>query len=221
MKKLLTALIVLTVIAAITANAAKDKLPRFTNAQFYDAKGNFLPEKAKDAYFTLMKFHGYPVFPGLREKMAVTDFGAGRFLECGLGCMMFHNNEKDRYMLMDLFLLPKQMLPEHWHVATDKNPTKLEGWLVRHGMSHIVGEGEPNLSRDVVIPKCHANGTVTVKHEVLASPGDFVPLNRADAHHWQYGGPEGAIITEAANVHDDSGVRLLDKKMNDAYHGKK
>lgn len=218
MKKLLTALLVLT---AITANAAKDKLPRFTNAQFYDAKGTFLPEKAKDAYITLMKFHGYPVFPGLREKMAVTDFGAGKFLECGLGCMMFKNNEEHRYMLMDIYLLPKQMLPEHWHVATDKNPTKLEGWLVRNGISHIVGEGDPNLPAEVVIPKCHANGTATVKHDVLTSPGEFVSLNRADAHHWQYGGPEGAIITEAANVHDDSGVRLLDKKMNDAYHGKK
>jgi D-lyxose ketol-isomerase len=217
MKKLMMAVIMLTAVAAMAA----ERLPRFTNKQFYDEKGTFLPEKAKDAYITLMKFHGYPVFPGLREKMAVTDFGAGKFLECGLGCMMFKNNEEHRYMLMDIYLLPKQMLPEHWHVATDKNPTKLEGWLVRHGISHIVGEGEPNLSKEVIIPKCHANGTATVKHEILTSPGEFVSLNRADAHHWQYGGPEGAIITEAANVHDDAGVRLLDKKMNDAYHGKK
>jgi len=217
MKKLLMAMMLL---AAATAVGAP-RLPRFTNAQFYDAKGNFLVEKAKDAYLTLMKYHGYPVFPGLRAKLVVTDFGTGRFAECGLGCIMYENNEKDRYMLMDLFLLPKQMLPEHWHVATDKNPAKLEGWLVRHGMSHIVGEGEPNLSPEVVIPKCHANGTVTVQHEVLASPGEFVSLNRVGAHHWQYGGPEGAIITEAANVHDDAGVRLLDPKMNDAYHGRK
>jgi len=211
----------LLILNAVVADAAKDRLPRFSNAQFYDAKGNFLPEKAKDAYITLMKFHGYPVFPGLREKLAVTDFGTGRFLECGLGCIMFCNNEKDRYMLMDLFLLPKQMLPEHWHEATENNPAKLEGWLVRCGMSHIVGEGEPNLPADVLIPKCHNGGTVTVKHDVLASPGEFVPLNRAGAHHWQYGGPEGAIITEVANVHDDAGVRLLDKKINDAFHGRK
>jgi D-lyxose ketol-isomerase len=218
MKKLMMAVMMLT---AVTAMAAGPRLPRFTNAQFYDAKGTFLVEKAKDAYITLMKFHGYPVFPGLREKLGATDFGTGKFVECGLGFIMHKNNEQDRYMLMDLFLLQKQMLPEHWHEATDKNPVKLEGWLVRHGMSHIVGEGDPNLAADVIIPQCHAGGTATVKHEVLASPGEFVSLNRAGAHHWQYGGPEGAIITEAANVHDDNGVRILDKKMDDAYHGKK
>jgi len=217
MKKLVMAMVMLTAVAVM----AGERLPRFSNAQFYDAKGTFLPEKAKDAYIALMKFHGYPVFPGLREKLAVTDFGAGKFRDCGLGCIMHKNNEQDRYMLMDIFLLPKQMLPEHWHVATDKNPAKLEGWLVRHGTSHIVGEGDPNLVEEVVIPKCHAGGTATVKHEVLTSPGEFVALNRGGAHHWQYGGPEGAIITETANVHDDDGVRLLDKAMNEAYHAKK
>jgi len=217
MKKLMMAVMMLTAVAVM----AGERLPRFSNAQFYDAQGKFLPEKAKDAYIALMKFHGYPVFPGLREKLAVTDFGTGNFKDCGLGCIMYYNNEKDRYMLMDLFLLPKQILPEHWHDATAKNPAKLEGWLVRHGMSHIVGEGEPNLAAEVVIPQCHAGGTATVKHEVLASPGEFVSLNRGGAHHWQYGGPEGAIITESANVHDDSGVRILDQKMDDAYHGKK
>lgn len=193
---------------------------RFDNAYFYGPDGTFQPERAKDAYVALMKHHGYPVLPGLREKLWVSDYGTGRFAELGLGAAMFKNNEEHRYMLMDLYLLPGQMLPEHWHLQGETNPAKLEGWLVRHGLSHIVGEGEPNLSADVVIPACHMNGTATVRHEVIARAGDFVPLNREGARHWQFAGPEGAILTEVANVHTDSAVRHSDPAINDNFLGK-
>jgi len=42
---------------------------------------------------------------------------------------------------------------------------------------------------------------------VAAQPGDHVELNRPTARHWQYAGPEGAILSEAANFHDGEGVR--------------
>ncbi len=189
----------------------------FDNASFYDAEGNFLLEKAKDAYVELMKYHGYPVFEGIRDRMWVSDYNTGEFTKLGLGAVIFVNNERDRYMLMDVYLLPNQMLPEHWHVATDDNPVKMEGWLVRHGLSHIVGEGEPNLSPEVVIPECHMDGTATVKRAVITRPGEFVKLNRPGARHWQYAGPEGAIITEVANVHDGAGVRHSDEAMNEYF----
>jgi D-lyxose ketol-isomerase len=185
----------------------------FKNSDFYDAGGKFKPDAAKDACIALMKYHGYPVFKGIKEKLWVADYGAGQFAQLGMGAVIFVNNERDRYMMLDIYLLPNQFLPEHWHEKTDKNPVKMEGWLVRHGLSHIAGEGESNLGRDVVIPKCHMGGTVTVTHEVAAGPGDFVPLNRAGARHWQLGGPQGAIITEVANVHDNDGVRHSDTKL--------
>ena len=193
---------------------------QFDNSYFYDREGKFQEEKAKDAYVALMKYHGYPVFKGIRKRMWVSDYGAGEFTKVGLGAVMFKNNEEHRYMLMDLYLLPNQMLPEHWHLKTAKNPAKLEGWLIRHGLSHVVGEGEANLSPQVVVPRCHMNGTVTVKHAVLCGPGDFAPLNRVGARHWQFAGPEGAIITEVANVHTDSAVRHSDKAINDHFLGK-
>jgi len=193
---------------------------QFDNSYFYDADGKFLVERAKDAYIALMKYHGYPVYKGMREKLWASDYGTGQFAKLGLGARMWMNNEKDHYMLMDLFLLPGQMLPEHWHEKPANLPQKMEGWLVRYGLSHIVGEGEPNLGPDVVIPKCHNGGNVTVKHEVVAGPGDFVPLNRLGAHHWQLAGPEGAIISEVANVHSDAAVRHLDKAINDNFLGK-
>jgi D-lyxose ketol-isomerase len=198
----------------------KAKTIRFDNAYFYDASGKFLPEKAKDAYIALMRFHGYPVYPNMREQLWVSDYGTGQFAKLGLGARMWRNDEENHYMVMDIFLLAGQMLPEHWHEKPEKSPQKMEGWLVRYGMAHIVGEGEPNLGPDVVVPKCHMGGTVTVKHEVLAGAGDFVPLNRAGARHWQLAGPEGAILTEVANVHTGSAVRHSDQAVNDNFLGK-
>ena len=191
---------------------------RFDNSYYYGPDGKFQESKAKDAYIAMMKYHGYPVYPGIREKLWVTDYNTGQFSKLGLGAVMWMNNEQDRYMLMDIYLMPGQMLPEHWHLKTDKNPAKREGWLIRYGLSYVVGEGEDNLPKEVVIPKVHCNGTSTVMHSVTATPGVFVPLNRVGAHHWQYGGPEGAIITEVANVHSDTAVRHQDKACNDYFY---
>ena len=157
----------------------------FKNESFYGADGKFDVEKGKDAVMALCKYHGYPVFPGMRENLWVSDYGEGEFARLGLAAYVFVNNEEDRYMMLEIFLLPGQMLPEHWHVEDEKNPAKREGWLVRWGSSHIVGIGEPNLSQEIVIPKCHMGGTVTVKHAVLATPGMFVPLAKVLTRHWQ------------------------------------
>ena len=192
----------------------------FDNASFYDAGGKFQVEKAKDAYIALMRYHGYPVYKDMRKELWVSDYGTGQFTRVGLAARMWMNNEQDQYMLMDVYLLPNQMLPEHWHEKPEKNPQKMEGWLVRHGLSHIVGEGAPNLGPGVVVPKVHMSGTTLTKHDVVARPGDFVPLSKAGTRHWQLAGPLGAIITEVANVHTKEAVRHSDPKMNDNFLGK-
>ncbi len=200
------------------AGGRKRKGLSFKNADFYK-DGKFDVEKGKDAIIALMEFHGCPVFPDFREKLWVSDYGTGQFTKLGLAANMYINNEEDRYMLMDLYLLPNQMLPEHWHLKGETNPAKLEGWLVRHGLSHIVGIGEPNLAKEIVIPKCHCKGTATTEHEVIATPGVFVKLAKVLTRHWQFAGPEGAIITEVANCHTDSAVRHSDKAINDNFLG--
>ena len=185
----------------------------FPNESFYNDDGSFNEDTAKDAYITMMKYHGYPLYDGIKENLWVSDYGTGQFAKLGLGANMFVNNEKARYMLMDLLLLPNQMLPEHYHLETENNPAKMEGWLVRHGISYVYGEGEPTKPMKAVVPQCHMNGTVTVEHEVRLKPGEFTGLNRATARHWQFAGPEGAIITEVANVHDNDGVRHSDTEL--------
>jgi len=47
---------------------------KFDNASFYDKSGKFDAEKAKDAVMALAAYHGYPVFPGMREKLWVSDY---------------------------------------------------------------------------------------------------------------------------------------------------
>jgi D-lyxose ketol-isomerase len=204
-------------VAALAACADEKPSIKFDNAYFYDAGGKFLPEKAKDACIALMKYHGYPVFKDIRDKLWVSDYGRGQYARLGLAAVVFVNNEKDRYMLLDIYLLPNQMLPEHWHLSTDKNPAKMEGWLVRHGSARFVGEGEPNLSKEVVIPAIHMNGTATVRHETLCGPGDWTQVQRVGAPHWIYAGIEGVIVTEVANVHDSAGVRHADKALNEFF----
>jgi D-lyxose ketol-isomerase len=197
------------------------ELPVFDNAGFY-ADGRFNEEAAKDAVIRLMKFYHYPVAEKTREQLWVSDYGTGRFAELGLAAIMYVNDTQDRYMLQDLFLLPHQMLPEHWHEKPDGDlPAKMEGWLVRNGVSYIIGEGEDNLASfpEIKIPACH-DGGVTVGHVVKAVSGDFVPLSKVFSHHWQFAGDKGAIITEVANVHDNASVRHQVKAINDHFLGK-
>ncbi|MDR1380522.1 MAG: hypothetical protein LBJ47_03480 [Tannerella sp.] len=194
----------------------------FDNADFYAADGRFDEEAAKDAILRLMKYYDYPVTANTRTQLWVSDYGTGRFTEVGLAAIMYVNDTEDRYMLQDLFLLPGQMLPEHWHEKPEGDlPAKMEGWLVRNGLSYIVGEGGDNLASfpEIRIPASHEGG-VTVKNVVKTLPGEFVPLSRVYSHHWQFAGPQGAIITEVANVHANGAVRHQVQSINDYFLGK-
>lgn len=193
--------------------------PRFDNAQFYGPDGKFDEDRGKDAVLALCRHHGYPVFPELRDGLWVSDYGIGQFATLGLAAYIFVNNVEHRYMMLDIFLLPGQMLPEHWHVAGEGNPAKLEGWLVRWGLSHIVGVGEPNLTAEIAVPKCHWGGKTTAQHVTSARAGQFVPLSVPESPHWQLAGPAGAIVTEVANVHTNSAVRHSDPVLNRNFLG--
>jgi D-lyxose ketol-isomerase len=190
------------------------------NQDFY-TDGKFDEEKAKDGVIALCKRFAYPVFPQLREKLWVSDYGTGQFTKIGLAAVIFenHRDEAGSYMMLDLFLLPNQFLPEHWHLAGDHGITKTEGWLVRWGKSYIGGVGDDNLASfpQIKIPKCHCGGSTTTKHVVEATPGMFVALAEVESRHWQFGGPEGAIITEVANFHTGSAVRHSDPVINQKF----
>ena len=189
------------------------------NESYYNDRGRFLDEVAKEAMIELMNYHGFPVFPETKEKLWVSDFGTGRFTEVGAGCVCYINNTADNYMLMDLFILPNQMLPEHQHLDTSTLSAKMEGWLIRHGKSYVVAEGEDNLEQfeEVKIPSVHMQAQSYAKHVTPAVPGMFVPLAKTYGKHWQFAGPEGAIMTEVATADDPLASRYSDEMINDFF----
>ncbi len=91
----------------------------FKNDDFYDQDGNFSEESAKQAYFKLMKAAGIPISDFVRQNLWVSDFSLGRFSNVGLGGVFWTNQKEWNYASIEIFLLPQQMIPEHWHVAIE------------------------------------------------------------------------------------------------------
>ena len=193
---------------------------RFKNEDFY-TDGKFNVDKARDAIIELCRYFKYPVFSDMKDLLWVSDYGTGKFTELGLACIGIVNHDKDKlgqtFMMQDLFLLPGQMLPEHWHIKGEGIAVKNEGWFIRWGKSFIVGIGEDNLPPEIKIPECHMGGTVEVKHGKWVNAGEYVQLAKIETKHWQMAGPEGCILTEVANLHTNSAVRHNDPAINDHF----
>ena len=231
MKRLMTAIIAGVLLAGCCDKQAqnmsavdkkKDAASITFDNSYYYKDGVFQEDKAKDAVVALMEYYDYPVFPGVRDMLWVSDYGTGEYANVGLACIGFVNNEGDLYMLQDLYLMPGQMLPEHWHEKPSNLPVKMEAWTIRNGKSYIVGIGEDNLAQFpyVKVPKAHMDGKVTVMNVVEATPGMTVLLKEPYSRHWQFAGPEGAIMSEVANVHSNADVRHSDQGINDHFLGK-
>jgi len=186
----------------------RHRVMQYKNEDFYGADGKFDAVKAKTAYYELMEFHGFPIMPVLKtDAFWVLDFALGKFTEVGMGGIFYINNERDDYLLHDIWLLPGQMIPEHYHVKTDKVAPKMEAWLVRHGEALFYSEGEPTPGVDERIPPSHKE-CAKARTEKLVRPGEVVKLEVAEKRHWVKAGPEGAIITEVATYHSMDALRF-------------
>jgi D-lyxose ketol-isomerase len=186
----------------------------FKNSDFYDAQGKFNVEAAKEAYFTLMKAAGYPISENLRKNIFVTDYGLGQFTVLGLAAMFWVNDKKWNYTSTEVFLLPNQMIPEHWHVPLpdQKVPVKMESWHVRWGSTYTYGGGEPTAKLAVKIPESEAE-FVTVRKEKMLKVGEVTGITKPEEKHWQQAGPQGAIITETSTFHSGAAVRFTNPKI--------
>lgn len=182
------------------------KLPKYKNDDFY-VDGKFQVEKAKQAYFDMMKAHGYPVPEFLRTNMWATDFGLGDFTRVGMGGIFWVNFEDQGYFAHEIFLLPEQMIVEHGHDATKKGKPKMESWHVRHGSIYTFGEEGGPIPAGVTLPKSQEQ-FITVKKCYEMQPGEIRTLNRVTAKHFMMGGSQGAIVSEYATFHDGDGLRF-------------
>ncbi len=182
---------------------------KFKNSDFYSSDGKFDEAAAKAAYFKLMKVADAPVSEYVQENLWVTDFALGRFTEVGIGGVFWVNDKKWNYASVDIFLLPNQMIPEHWHIALESEGVapKMESWIVRYGTSYTYGEGKPTPKLGVKIHDREAN-FITAKKETVLDVGDVTGLLKPLEKHWQQAGPEGAIITEVSTYHTGDAVRF-------------
>lgn len=188
--------------------------PTFANEDFYAPDGTFREDAARDAYLRLMAYHGYPVNESTRKDLFVSDMGLGRFTEVGLACVILVNDKEWSYAGLEVFLLPGQMIPEHWHVPIESDGVepKMESWVVRHGCTFTYGVGEPTEPMAVKIPECQVP-FVSVRHEKRLGPGEMTGVDRPLDKHWQLAGPEGCILTEFATYHSGAAVRFSDPKI--------
>ena len=197
--------------SASAADCTQKKVKNYTNADFYDADGNFLADNAKQAYFDMFERFGYPLSKTLKEGMWVLDFGLGDFANVGMAGIFWLNRQDYRYFGHEIFLLPGQMIPEHSHHATDQGAAKMESWQPRRGMIYTFGEGEPTPELLEKIPASQRD-IVQSKHCTPLGIDEVADLNRLTAWHFMVAGPEGALVTEYGTFHDMDGLRFSNPK---------
>lgn len=182
------------------------------NKRFYNAGGNFNQEAAREIYLHFLQQAGYPVNDAIAQKLLVSDFGLGRFTEAGLGGILWWGDEAHNFSGLDAFLLPGQIIPEHWHVRVREIPAKMESWLVRHGEIYAYVEGEPTSNIKAKLAAADA-ANVTVKRERILGLGEIAGISRPLEKHWMQAGPQGAIFTEFSTFHAGEAVRFTDGKI--------
>ncbi len=192
-----------------TASAAEAPaaVKTYTSAEFYDASGKFLADKAREAYFDMFRRFDYAISAKLKKDMWVLDFGLRDFACVGMAGIFWVNRQEFGYFGHEIFLLPGQMIPEHRHLATAKGPAKMESWQPRHGMIYTFGEGEPTPELLDRIPASQRK-LVHSRHGQPLGLDEVADLNRLTAWHFMVAGPEGALVTEYGTFHDMDGLRF-------------
>lgn len=180
----------------------------YNNQDFYDSEGQLDVNTAKEAYYEMMEKFNYPIPERLKgDDFMLSDFGLGKFTEVGMAGMMWINNQEHKYFGYEIYLLPNQMLTEHWHEETKLTSAKYESWHVRHGSLYAYGEGEPTEGSDGHIPENHRKCLVARCGKHLKT-GEVAALQFAGEKHWMLAGSKGAIVTEYGTYHDGDGVKF-------------
>ena len=183
------------------------EVPMFKNEDFYDADGNFLPDKARQAYYDLFERFGYPNPEPQQKLMWLQDFGLGDFVHVGMAGVLWFNDKENKFFGHEIYLLPGQQIVEHKHVKTKDAAAKMEAWHVRHGMVYSLGEGPETKPMPIKLPKSQEKFR-TISKATRVMPGELASLNRPEAFHFLIAGPEGAIATEYATYHDGNALRF-------------
>lgn len=177
---------------------------KYTNADFYK-DGELDPEIALMAYLDMLEYYGVPYSDFLKQNLWITDFNLGDFENVGMAGIFWVNDPDYKYLGHEIYLLPGQMIVEHYHVASEY-PAKFESWQVRHGWAYnySIGDPTPNPPK---LPESQ-KGHITVSHFQKQFVDEVIHLAELESPHFLFAGPEGVIVTEYANYHDGNGLRF-------------
>ncbi len=206
------ALLCLAPVLAAGCAAGTGRFAKLDSKKFYDSAGKFDEEAAKRIYLDFLAETGYPVNDAVAKKLWVSDFGLGRFADAGVGVIVWWGDEKHNFSSLDAFLLPGQIIPEHWHVKVREIPEKMEAWLVRHGEIYAYAEGEPTAAMKAKLAEADAPH-ITVKRERVLRVGEIAGIDRPLEKHWMQAGPQGAIFSEFSTFHTGEAVKFTDEKI--------
>ena len=182
---------------------------KYTNADFYH-DGIFDEAVAKRAFLDMFDHYGIPFTPFLEQNFWVADFGLGDFENVGMGGVFWINNPEYRYFGHEIYLLPSQMIVEHYHVPSPGYPAKHESWQVRAGSVYNFGIGDPTPCPPALPESQRDYIPVHNFHEMHV--GDISALKQLESRHFLMAGPEGAVVTEYGTYHDNAGLRFTNPR---------
>ncbi|MCL2119114.1 MAG: hypothetical protein FWH27_11880 [Planctomycetaceae bacterium] len=178
------------------------------NEYFYK-DGKFDEEVAKAAYLELFRFHRYSLADSVINSpdFWMLEFAQNDFSNVGMGGIFFVNDKEHGYFGHEIYLLPGQMIAEHYHIPGEDLPAKHEAWQVRHGQVWTVAQGGDKSKLPFELPASQAEITTCFDAKEL-KVGDMDYLRKLEEPHFMMAGPEGAIVTEYASYHSGDGLRF-------------
>lgn len=196
---------------------ARGRLRKYPNSHFYNRDGSFNDKTSRAAFAELFRFHNYSLTDTILadENFWVADFGLGDFANVGMGGIFFVNDKEHGYFGHEIYLLPGQMIPEHYHLPAEGKGAKHEVWQVRHGSIYTMSQGGTlaDLPKEVKLPESQLRDNAITcflgKKQVV---GNIETLAKLEEPHFMIGGPEGTIVTEYASYHSGEGLRFTNPK---------
>jgi hypothetical protein len=190
------------------ARRGRRTIPKYPNEHFYK-DGKFDADIAKEAYRELFRYHNYAIGEAVLNSpdFWILEFGQNDFTNVGMGGIFFINDKEHGYFGHDIYLLPGQMIAQHYHLPAEDLPAKHETWQVRNGSVWTVAQGGDKSKLPFVLPESQAESTTCFDAKEL-KVGDIDILRNLEEPHFMMAGPEGAIVTEYASYHSGDGLRF-------------
>ena len=184
------------------------EIVKYPNEHFYK-DGKFDEAVAKEAYRELFRFHNYAIGEAVLNSpdFWMLEFAQNDFTNVGMGGIFFVNDKEHGYFGHDIFLLPGQMIAQHYHLPAEDKAAKHETWHVRNGSVWTCALGGDKSKLPFELPKSQEASTTCFDAKEL-KVGDIDILRKLEEPHFMMAGPQGAIVTEYASFHAQGGLRF-------------